>query len=114
MFRGEWLVPPPNHLLPRSWIAERIFKKGVDSEREECILLLDINGCPDKWIDMLRARRPKPPVGLTPRLLATEARLAEVQAALKRYRDAEQEPPGEWLDEQHDLKEALFRLRADK
>ena len=114
MFRGEFLVPPLTEPSPQSWIAERIFKKGADSEREECIQLLDINGCPDKWINMLRARRPKPPLGLTPRLLATEARLAEVQAALKRYRDAEQEPPGEWLDEQHDLKEALFRLRAGK
>ena len=35
---------------------------GADRELEVCVQLLDINGCPDKWIDMLRAAsRPKPP-----------------------------------------------------
>jgi hypothetical protein len=38
------------------------FCAGADQELEACIQLLDINGCPDKWIDMLRStRRPKPP-----------------------------------------------------
>ena len=36
---------------------------GADRELEVCVQLLDINGCPDKWLDMLRAiaRRPTPP-----------------------------------------------------
>jgi hypothetical protein len=38
------------------------YRAGADHELEACIQLLDINGCPGKWIDMLRAaRRPKPP-----------------------------------------------------
>ena len=37
------------------------YRAGADQELEACIQLLDINGCPGKWIDMLRAaRRPKP------------------------------------------------------
>ena len=37
------------------------FAAGADMELEACIQLLDINGCPGKWVDMLRAaRRPKP------------------------------------------------------
>jgi hypothetical protein len=33
------------------------FCAGADQKLEACIQLLDINGCPDKWIDMLRAAR---------------------------------------------------------
>jgi hypothetical protein len=37
-------------------------QEAADQELEACCELLDINGCPGKWIDMLRAaRRPKPP-----------------------------------------------------
>lgn len=38
------------------------YRAGADAELWACCELLDINGCPSKWIDMLRdVRRPKPP-----------------------------------------------------
>jgi hypothetical protein len=41
---------------------EHEVQEQADRELEACIQPLDINGCPGKWIDMLRAtRRPKPP-----------------------------------------------------
>jgi hypothetical protein len=44
------------------WLIDHAYAAGADQELEACIQLLDINGCPGKWIDMLRAaRRPKPP-----------------------------------------------------
>jgi hypothetical protein len=52
-----------------------------------------------------------PPLGLMPRWLADEKRLADVQAALQRYRDANLEPPGEWLWERQDLLDNLRRHR---
>ena len=43
------------------WLVNHAYAAGADQELEACIQLLDINGCPGKWIDMLRAaRRPKP------------------------------------------------------
>lgn len=40
---------------------EAELQQRADQELDACVQLLDINGCPDKWIDMLRvARRPKP------------------------------------------------------
>jgi|694.fasta_scaffold15845_2 hypothetical protein len=54
------------------------FCAGADQKLEACIQLLDINGCPGKWIDMLRAaRRPKPPT------LAEQAK-AELDDAVMR------------------------------
>ncbi len=53
----------------------------------------------------------KPPLGLMPRWLADEKRLADLDAALQRYRDANLEPPGEWLEERHDLVDSLRRHR---
>ena len=44
------------------YIATQAARWGADQELWACCELLDINGCPSKWIDMLRAaRRPKPP-----------------------------------------------------
>jgi hypothetical protein len=43
-------------------LAARAAQWGADQEFEAGTQLLDINGCPGEWIDMLRAaRRPKPP-----------------------------------------------------
>ena len=44
-------------------LATQAAQWGADQELKVCVQLLDINGCPDKWLDMLRAtaRRPKPP-----------------------------------------------------
>jgi hypothetical protein len=64
-------LTPPDELLEH-WCAvgklgnwqnalALAYRAGADQELEACIQLLDINGCPGKWIDMLRAaRRPKP------------------------------------------------------
>ena len=44
------------------YIANFFAQWGADQELEACAELLDINGCPGKWVDLLRAaRRPKPP-----------------------------------------------------
>ena len=49
-----------DHVLDCAWRDG--FRAGADQELEACCELLDINGCPGKWIDMLRAaRRPKAP-----------------------------------------------------
>ena len=41
-------------------LAIAAYRAGADAELWACCELLDINGCPSKWIDMLRAaRRPK-------------------------------------------------------
>lgn len=43
-------------------IIDKVSQYGADQKLEACCELLDINGCPSRWIDMLRAaRRPKPP-----------------------------------------------------
>ena len=58
------------------FMAKQAAQWGADQELEACVQLLDINGCPDKWIDMLRAaRRPKP--------------LSEADQALAALREAE-------------------------
>ena len=62
------------------WLVNHAYAAGADQELEACIQLLDINGCPGKWIDMLRAaRRPKPP-SLKEQALA---QLREVNAMLQ-------------------------------
>ena len=49
-----------DHVLDCAW--KDGFRAGADQELEACHELLDINGCPGKWLDMLRAaRRPKQP-----------------------------------------------------
>ena len=53
----------------------------------------------------------KPPLGLIPRWLVDENRLLDIDAALQRYRDADMDPPGEWLDERRELVERLFQHR---
>jgi hypothetical protein len=64
-------LTPPEELLEHWDIVSKLgngrnaltlaYQAGADRELEACIQLLDINGCPGKWIDMLRAaRRPKP------------------------------------------------------
>ena len=43
-------------------IVTQAVRWGADQELRACHELLDVNGCPSKWLDMLRAaRRPKPP-----------------------------------------------------
>lgn len=52
-------------------VATQAARWGADQKLEACIERLDINGCPDKWIDLLRAAcRPKPP---SPKEQALEA-----------------------------------------
>ena len=52
-----------------------------------------------------------PPLGLKPRWLADEHRLADVDAALERYKEAGMIPPSEWLDERRDLVRSLLQHR---
>jgi len=40
---------------------------GADDRLSECIEKLDVNGCPDKWLDMLRAMLPTPGAPVPPR-----------------------------------------------
>jgi hypothetical protein len=57
-----WGNPGESIGCGEKYIAIKAAQWGADQELEACIQLLDINGCPGKWIDMLRAaRRPKPP-----------------------------------------------------
>jgi hypothetical protein len=48
-----------------------------------------------------------PPLGLIPRWLAAEKRLADIEDALYRYYDAQKEPPKEWLAEREEILEYL-------
>ena len=61
----QWCQWDPEQTPEGLWrkIADNSAQWGADQELEVCVQLLDINGCPDKWLDMLRAiaRRPKPP-----------------------------------------------------
>jgi hypothetical protein len=42
-------------------VAQKAAQWAADQKLEACCQLLDINGCPGEWIDMLRAaHRPKP------------------------------------------------------
>ena len=46
----------------RGDVNDAKLQEARDQELCACHKLLDINGCPSKWLDMLRAaRRPKPP-----------------------------------------------------
>lgn len=70
---GHPITPPPE--LVREWargcspydvpadhIATHAARWGAELKLEACLELLDINGCPSKWIDLLRAaRRPNLP-----------------------------------------------------
>ena len=48
--------------MPRSLAFEAAYRAGADQELKACLELLDINGCPSSWIDILRTtRRPEPP-----------------------------------------------------
>ena len=56
----QWIKEPGG--LSAVHVATQAARWGADTELRACCELLDINGCPSKWIDMLRAaRRPKPP-----------------------------------------------------
>ena len=59
----QWFRDADHQLAPYyDYVAHCAAQWGADQEMEACIQLLDINDCPGKWIDMLRAsRRPKPP-----------------------------------------------------
>lgn len=57
----EWFEAKVKHMTREKHLCMQAARWGADQEREACCELLDINGCPGKWIDMLRAaRRPKP------------------------------------------------------
>ena len=43
------------------WGAPILMQQGADEELDACLQLLEVNGCPRKFIDLLTARRPKPP-----------------------------------------------------
>lgn len=45
----------------------------------------------------------KPPLGLTPRVIHDEHRLAQIHAAIARYDQANKEIPQEWLEEKNEL-----------
>ena len=49
-------------MADQRYIATQAARWGANQELGACCELLDINGCPGTWIDMLRdVRRPKPP-----------------------------------------------------
>ena len=64
-------VPVPSISLAHGWINRgttsvyddlaEAAEWGADEQLGRCIERLDVNGCPDKWIDMLRSMRPQPP-----------------------------------------------------
>jgi hypothetical protein len=58
--------------------------------------------------------KPKPPQGLTPRLLCDEQRLQDIDSAIIRYKKAEKAIPREWLDERRELRSRLGRAIAAK
>lgn len=60
----EWAQVNGEKDLERFWLrlATQAARWGANQELGACCELLDINGCPGTWIDMLRAaRRPKLP-----------------------------------------------------
>jgi hypothetical protein len=46
---------------------------------------------------------PKPPLGLTPRYVVRQQRIAAILGAIYRYTDANISVPPEWISELHDL-----------
>lgn len=81
----------------RSAANKAELQQARDEELEAYIKLLDINGCPDRWIDMLRAARRPKPVSLKEQALAqtnvilndpSRALLTEVRETLELNRRA--------------------------
>ncbi len=54
--------------------------------------------------------KPKPPIGLRPRFIADEMRVAEILQAVINYGMCHREIPDEWLDE---LRELLNRRKVN-
>ena len=48
-------------------------------------------------------KKKAPPIGITPRRIWQEKRLAELRAAIDRYRADGREPEPEWIHEAYDL-----------
>jgi hypothetical protein len=91
-------------------LAERE-QAAADAELKACIQLLDINGCPDRWIDMLRAaRRPKPQTQAERGLSVLDAcgdnigpaNEQELRAALLRLQELEQAASPTTTETTHD------------
>jgi hypothetical protein len=79
------------------WLINSAYRAGADQELEACIQLLDINGCPGKWVDMLRAaRRPKLP-----------SAVAQAETLIERHEDGWVPSPAQW----HTIREGLAEGR---
>jgi hypothetical protein len=49
------------------------------------------------------AHNTMPPLGLRPRFIVTEHRVAEIDEAIERYKEASKEVPEVWLEERREL-----------
>lgn len=56
----------------------------------------------------------KPPLGLRPRIIAEEARLEEINQAIKRYLNAGREIPIGWLEERGDICASIKGIMNDE
>jgi hypothetical protein len=54
-----------------------------------------------------------PPLGLRPRWLVAEQRIAEIKAAMNRYIEANEPIPSEWQEELHELLAYLRNRRRN-
>jgi hypothetical protein len=54
-----------------------------------------------------------PPLGLRPRWLVAEQRVAEIKAAMNRYIEANEPIPSEWQEELHELLAYLRNRRRN-
>ena len=63
---NQWRIQAPvardGGAIREQWIATQAARWGADQRLEAIRQLLEINGCPSKFIDLIiNARRPKPP-----------------------------------------------------
>ena len=56
----RWLPENVSERRGTDWIAvmDKAAAWGADERLSECIEKLDVNGCPDRWLDILRAMLP--------------------------------------------------------
>lgn len=76
-----WGNPDESTGLNEKYIATQAARWSANRELDACLQLLDINGCPSKWIDMLRdARRPKKPPSLKEQALKALTEIEDNEA----------------------------------
>jgi len=97
------------------FIAAGFNKAGAVTTKDKLIAHGDyyiVPACDRHLYTGLTRRFPeKPPLGLKPRYIAVEHRLAEINEAVVRYIDANYKIPSEWLEEREELIEYLAKER---